>query len=115
MTSSVEKFPVFEYQPRDERSIEKCLGWVTDAEEACKLLLAESCIVKHTDGAYIPCIGTSVFGGVQKGQIRVSTEDGPCKDGAGFYRWQECFWPFFDTAENAGMPTPLDNVYIYKR
>ena len=110
-----EKIPVFEQKPHGEIQLSDCLGWVSDGAEACDLLLNESEAVKADDGVDIPGIGTSVFGGVVKGQVRVATENGPFRDATGLYRWQSCFYPFFDSIENAGKPTPLDNVFIYKQ
>lgn len=115
MSISDEKVPVFEHQPRGESTLGECLGWVCDAAQACELLIAESEAVNWDDCIDIPGIGKSVFGGVIKGHIRVATDKGPYMDSTGLYRWQPCFYPFFDTVDNAGKPTPLDNVYIYKR
>lgn len=102
------KIPVFEYHQMGESPLDECLGWVIDEAQACELLLRESEVVKKG-------IGNSVFGGIINGHIRVATDNGPNRDAKGLYRWQPCFYPFFDTVENAGMLTPLDNVYIYKR
>lgn len=109
------KIPVFEHPPFGESLLDDCLGWVSDETEACELLLRESEVVKRHAGIDIPGIGKSVFGGVEKGQIRVASDNGPYRDARGLYRWQPCFSPFFDTVENAGKPTPLDHLHIYKR
>lgn len=106
------RIPVFEHPPIGESSLDGSLGWVSDAAEACELLLRVSDVVKH--GFEIPGFGKSVFGGVSKGHIRVPTETGPHWDAKGPYRWQPCFSPFYDSVENAGTSTPLDNLYIYK-
>lgn len=110
--SDQEKIPVFEQQPRGENPLEGCLGWVIDKAEACELLLTTG---KAREGIDMPGIGKLVFGGVITGHIRVATDNGPCRDSQGLYRWQPCLYPFFDTVENAGKPTPLDNAYIYQR
>lgn len=110
-----EKIPVFDLQPHGESQLGECLGWVSDAVQACELLLTEGESVKREEGSDIPGIGKTVFGGVMKGQIRVATDNGPYRDATGLYRWQPCFYPFFDTIENVGKPTPLDNIYVYQR
>jgi hypothetical protein len=115
MSIADEKIPVFEHPPLGEISLDDCFGWVSDAAEACELLLRESEAVKREDGIEIPGLGKSVFGGVVKGQIRVATDNGPYRDARGLYRWQPCFSPFYDSVANAGKPTPLNNVHIYKR
>jgi hypothetical protein len=108
-----EKIPVFERQPRGETLLSECLGWVGDPAQAFELLQVASSVVQ--DVMDIPGIGKSVFGGVIKGQMRVTTDNGPYRDGKGLYRWQPCLYPFFDSLENAGKPTPLRHVYIYPR
>lgn len=105
-----EKIPVLE-QPHGDNPLEACLGWVNDEAEACALLLTTAWVREGIDR---PGIGKLVFGGVLTGHIRVATDNGPYRDANGLYRWQPCLYPFFDTVENAGKPTPLDNAYIYK-
>jgi hypothetical protein len=105
------KMPVFDRQPIGEQSLEHCLGWVSDHAQACELLLKSRSVIAGID---MPGIGKLVFGGVVTGQIRIATDNGPHRDREGLYRWQTCLYPFFDTAENLGKPTPLNNVYIYQ-
>jgi hypothetical protein len=112
MSASDDQIPVFEYAPRSDTLLGECIGWVGDEAQACDLLLKSDAVMQDAD-IEIPGMGKTVFGGVIKGQIRLATDDGPNRDATGLYRWQACFYPFFDSIENAGKPSPLDNIFIY--
>jgi hypothetical protein len=111
---AAEKIPVFESNPPNSHDpLSECFAWATDEADACEILLRDSQSVK--DGFELSGVGKYVFGGVMRGSIRIATDNGPYRDSAGLYRWQRCFYPYYDKIEHVGMPTPLDNIYVYQR